>query len=174
MFSLAVLLLAPACGPGPQPPSDESLRKEIEGLKKEVTSLKEKLAQLESGQKAILDHLKKPGAPPEAGAPAEALPLPAVAPPLTVSQLIANKDRYLGTRVTVRGPVGPVLVHHKSLLLKSPEGLVEVYFGKLPDEKVVQRLLSSTLDQPITVTGMVRPSPKGGAKLEIDAEAVEF
>jgi hypothetical protein len=93
---------------------------------------------------------------------------------LTVSELITGKDRYLGTRVTVRGAVGPVLVHHKSLLLKSPEGLVEVFFGKLPDQKQVQRLTSTTLDQPITVTGVAGPSPKGGAKLEIQAEAIDF
>ena len=76
--------------------------------------------------------------------------------------------------MTVKGSVGPVLVHHKSLLLKAPEGLVEVFFGKLPDEKLVQRLTSTTLDQPITVTGVVGPSPKGGANLQIQAEAVEF
>ena len=57
--------------------------------------------------------------------------------PLTVSQLLAGKDQYLGARVTVKGEVGPVLVHHKSLMLKSPQGMVEVLFGKLPDQKQV-------------------------------------
>jgi len=169
--SLAVLLLLPACAPGPQ--SNEELRKEIQGLKSEVTSLKEKLSKVEAGQQAILDLLKKSGAPPPevAGMPEMPSQGPQV---LTVDQLLASKDRYLGARVTVKGQVGPVLVHHKSLLLKSPQGLVEVFFGKLPDEKQVARLTSTSLDKPITVTGVVGPSPKGGAKLEIQAEAVEF
>jgi hypothetical protein len=169
--SLAVLLLLPACAPGPQ--SNEELRKEIQGLKSEVTSLNEKLAKLEAGQQTILDLLKKSGAPPPevAGMPETLPPRPQV---LTVDQLLAAKDRYLGARVTVKGQVGPVLVHHKSLLLKSPHGLVEVFFGRLPDEKQVTRLTSTTLDQPITVTGVVGPSPQGGAKLQIQAEAVEF
>jgi hypothetical protein len=181
---LAALLLFPACAPGPQ--SNEDLRKEIQGLKSEVTALKEKINQLQTSQQAILDLLKRWGAPPPEAAfipplspqpqlqPQEAPQPPGGPQPLTVSQLIAGKDRFLGARVTVKGPVGPVLVHHKSLLLKSPEGLVEVFFGKLPDEKQIQRLTSSTLDQPITVTGVVSASPKGGAKLEIQAEAIEF
>jgi hypothetical protein len=182
---LAALLLLPACAPGPQ--SNEDLRKEIQGLKSEVTALKEKINQLQTSQQAILDLLKKWGAPPPPEAafiptpqpqgqlqPPEAPQPPGGPQPLTVSQLIAGKDRFLGARVTVKGPVGPVLVHHKSLLLKSPEGLVEVFFGKLPDEKQIQRLTSSTLDQPITVTGVVSSSPKGGAKLEIQAEAIDF
>jgi hypothetical protein len=173
LWLLAAWLLLPACAPGPQ--SNEDLRKEIQGLKSEVTALKEKLTKLESGQQAILDLLKKSGAPlPEAAGPEPLPQLQGGPQALTVGQLIAAKDRYLGMRVTVRGPVGPVLVHHKSLLLKSPEGLVEVFFGKLPDEKQVQRLTSFTLDQPITVTGVVSPSPKGGAKLEIQAEAIDF
>lgn len=168
---LAVLLLLPACVPGPQ--SNEEFRKEIQGLKSEVASLKEKLAKVEADQQAILDLLKKSGAPPSevAGMPETLPPGPEV---LTIGQLLAAKDRYLGARVTVKGSVGPVLVHHKSLLLKAPEGLVEVFFGNLPDEKLVQRLTSTTLDQPITVTGVVGPSPKGGANLQIQAEAVEF
>jgi hypothetical protein len=167
---LAALLLLPAC-PAETGKGNEELRKEIKGLKSEVASLQEKLAKLESGQQAILDLLKKAGAPPEAAALPETAPGPKI---LTVDQLIAGKDRYLGARVTVRGPVGPVLVHHKSLLLKSPQGLVEVFFGKLPDEREVQRLTSTTLDMPITVTGVVTPAPKGGAKLQIQAEALEF
>jgi hypothetical protein len=180
---LAFLLLLPACAPGPQ--SNEDLRKEIQGLKNEVSALKEKINQLQASQQAILDLLKKWGAPPPSAAfspppgPQLQPPLPPpeaaqTSQPLTVGQLIAGKDRYLGTRVTVKGPVGPVLVHHKSLLLKSPEGLVEVFFGKLPDQNQVQRLTTFTLDQPITVTGVVATSPKGGAKLEIQAEAIEF
>src|SRR4030042_3960239 len=169
---LALLFLGPACLVERGKSNDE-LRKEIQGLKSEVTSLKEKLAKVEAGQQAILDLLKKSGAPPPevAGVPETLPPGPQV---LTVGELLAAKERYLGARVTVKGSVGPVLVHHKSLLLKAPQGMVEVFFGKLPDEKLGQRLTSTTLDQPITVTGVVGPSPKGGANLQIEAAAVDF
>ena len=68
------------------------------------------------------------------------------------------------------------MVHHKSLMLKSPQGMVEVLFGNLPDQKLVQRLTASTLDQPLTVTGVVNlaPSRGGGAQIQINAEAIEF
>ena len=95
---------------------------------------------------------------------------------LTVDQLLAGKDRYLGTRVKVKGLPGPVMVHHKSLMLKGPQGLVEVLFGNLPDPKLIQTLSSAALDKPLTVTGMVNlpPARSGGAQLQINAEAVEF
>jgi hypothetical protein len=95
---------------------------------------------------------------------------------LTVSQLLTSKDRYLGTRVTVKGMPGPVMVHHKSLLLKSPQGMLEVLFGNLPDPKLVQSLTSTPLDRAVTVTGVVNlPPPRGGgAQLQINAEAIEF
>ena len=47
--------------------------------------------------------------------------------------------------MTVKGEAGPVMVHRKSLMLKSPQGMVEVLFGKLPDPKQVQRLTSTPL-----------------------------
>lgn len=170
LVSLAVLLLLAGCTPPSK--TEEEQRRELQGLKAEITAIKEKLSQLEAGQENILSLLQKPGAMPGA------LPQmqPPVAPPiLSVSQLLAEKDRYAGTRVTVKGPVGPVLVHHRSLLLKAPEGMVEVLFGSLPDEKMVQRLTSTTFDnQVLTVTGLVSAPPKGGAKLQIVAEAVEF
>ena len=95
---------------------------------------------------------------------------------LTVDQLLAGKDRYLGTRVKVKGLPGPVMVHHKSLMLKGPQGLVEVLFGNLPDPKLIQTLSSAALDKPLTVTGMVNlpPARSAGAQLQINAEAVEF
>ena len=95
---------------------------------------------------------------------------------LTVAQLLASKDRYLGTRVKVKGMPGPVMVHHKSLMLKGPQGMVEVLFGNLPDPKLVQTLSSTALDKPLTVTGVVNlpPARGGGAQLQINAEAVEF
>jgi len=173
ILAAALALLPAACA---QPPAgNEELRQEIQALKSEVQALKEKLGQVEARQQTMLDLLKHPGGPPEAGA----LPAPGASPAggiLTVSQLLAQKERYLGTRVTVKGEAGPVLMHHKSLMLKAPEGMVEVSFASLPDQKLVQRLTSTPLDHPLTVTGMVSlpPKPGGSARLQITAEAVEF
>ncbi len=183
---LAALVLLAACAPPSK--SEEEMRKDIQALKADLNALKEKVAKLEAGQQEISELLKKQAAAaaqpafPGIGKPMPVVPqapaLPAVpaTAPLTVSQLLKDKDRYLGARVTVKGPVGPVVVHHKSLLLKSPEGDVEVFFGNLPDKKVVDRLTSVPLEHPITVTGTVSaPQGKGGtAKLQIAAEDVEF
>ena len=79
-----------------------------------------------------------------------------------MAELLAGKDRYLGTRVTVKGMPGPVMVHHKSLMLKGPQGMVEVLFGNLPDPKLVQSLTSTTLDKPLTVTGRGEPAAGPG------------
>jgi len=166
---LAMALLLAGCNQGSK--SAEELRGEIQDLKKEVKSMQEKLDKLQAGQQAMLALLQKPIQPPPA---AEAVQPP---PPqvLTVSQLLANKDRYLGGRVTVRGNPGPVIMHHKSLLLVAPEGMVEVLLGSLPDEKLVVRLTSTPLEKPITVTGVVGlPPPGTSAKLQITAEAVDF
>jgi hypothetical protein len=78
--------------------------------------------------------------------------------------------------VKVKGMPGPVMVHHKSLMLKSPQGMIEVLFGNLPDPKLVQSLSSAALDKPLTVTGVVNlpPARGAGAQLQINAEAVEF
>jgi hypothetical protein len=177
-LAAGLLLLLPACAPASS--TDQEVRKEIQELKSQVTALKEQVGRLEAGQKEILGLLQKPlaAAPAPAPPPApEALQTPQqpqAAAPLTVSQLLANQDRYLGTRVTVKGTVGTVLVHHKSFTLNSPQGMVEVYFDKLPDPRQVQRLTSTNIDQPVTVIGMVSLPPKGGMKLRINAEAVDF
>ena len=168
---LVVMLLAlvflSACAPSNQ--ADEELRKEIQALKAQVTAMQEKLNQVQAGQQAILDLLKQP-------APVAVPSQPPGLESLTVAELLASKDRYLGARVKVKGMPGPVMVHHKSLMLKSPQGLVEVLFGNLPDPKLVQTLSSAALDQPLTVTGVVNlPAARGaGAQLQINAEAVEF
>jgi hypothetical protein len=175
---LIILLLIPSCSPSNK--ADEELRGEIKDLKKEVKALGEKVDKLEVSQQALLMVLKKPAAPsPEAAAsppPPPQFQAPAVPSPLTVSQLLAGKDQYLGARVTVKGEAGPVIVNHKSVMLKSPQGMVEVLFGKLPDQKQVQRLTSTPIDQPLTVTGVVSlpPGTAGVAKLQINAEAVDF
>ena len=101
---------------------------------------------------------------------------PAAPAPLSVDELLTSKDRYLGTRVKVKGMPGPVMVHHKSLMLKGAQGMVEVMFGSLTDPKLIQSLTSTTLDKPLTVSGVVNlpPARGAGAQLQINAEAVEF
>jgi hypothetical protein len=126
---------------------------------------------LQAGQQTMLDLLQKSLQPPQAAQPFQPPP-PQV---LTVSQLLANKDQYLGSRVTVKGKAGPVIMHRKSLLLVAPEGMVEVLLGSLPDEKTVVRLTSTPLEKPVTVTGIVSlPLQATSAKLQITAEAVDF
>ena len=165
---LAMALLMAACSP--EPKSGENLRGEIQDLKKEINSMQEKLDKLQAGQQTMLALLEK-SSQPQIAQPFQPPP-PQV---LTVSQLLANKDRYLGSRVTVQGKAGPVIVHHKSLLLVAPEGMVEVLLGSLPDEKTVVRLTSTPLEKPVTVTGMVGLPPQTtSAKLQITAEAVDF
>ena len=172
---LVVMLLAlvflSACAPSNQ--AAEELRKEIQALKAQVAAAQEKLDQVQAGQQAIFDLLKQPA---PVAAPV-ALPSQPLGPEsLTVAELLASKNRYLGTRVKVTGMPGPVMVHHKSLMLKGPQGLVEVLFGNLPDPKLVQTLSSAALDKPLTVTGVVSlpPARGAGAQLQIIAEAVEF
>jgi len=174
VLALLILALPPLfLGCLPESKGDEELRREVKELKAETAALRDKLTRLEAEQRAF-QALLKPGA----GLPAMPETPPGAAPtspePLSVSRLIAQKEQFIGNRVTVKGPVGPVLVHHKSLMLKAPEGLVEVFFGSLPDPKLVVRLTSITIEHPITVTGVVSLSQRGGAKLQIAAEAVDF
>jgi hypothetical protein len=175
MALLMTLVFLSACTPASK--SEEELRKEVQALKTQMVAMQEKLNQVQTDQQAILALLKKPAPPagPLAASPAMPGQAPA-AESLTVDQLLASKDRYLGARVKLKGMVGPVMVHHKSLMLKSPQGMVEVLFGNLTDPKAVQKLTSTTLDQPITVTGVVNlaPSQRAGAQFQINAEAVEF
>jgi hypothetical protein len=174
MVMLVALMFLSACAP-PSNQAEEELRKEIQALKTQVAATQEKLNQLQLGQQAILDLLKKP-APAPVAAPV-AVPNPSPGPEsLTVAELLASKDRYLGTRVKVKGMPGPVMVHHKSFMLKGPQGMVEVLFGNLPDPKLIQSLTSAALDKPLTVTGTVNlpPARGAGAQLQINAEAVEF
>jgi len=176
---LLALVFLSACAPSNQ--AEEELRKDMQTLKAQVATLQEKLNQVQTGQQAILDLLKKPEIPVAPMAVASQPPGPEASQSpgsefLTVDQLLAGKDRYLGTRVKVKGLPGPVMVHHKSLMLKGPQGMVEVLFGNLPDPKLIQTLSSAALDKPLTVTGIVNlpPARGGGAQLQINAEAVEF
>jgi outer membrane murein-binding lipoprotein Lpp len=169
---LLALLFLSACQPAGK--SEEELRKEVQALKAQVTAMQEKVNQVQAAQQTMLELMKKPALP------AEPLALPGQPPAvpeiLSVGQLLQSKDRYLGARVKVKGMAGPVMVHHKSLMLKSPQGMVEVLFGNLPDPKLVQTLTSTPLDKPLTVTGLVNPAPArgAGAQIQINAEAVEF
>ncbi len=179
-FIVVLMALASlsACAPSNQ--AEGELHKEIQALKAQVTAMQEKLNQVQTGQQVILELLKQPA---PVAAPAVAPIAPMIVPnqppgpaALTVAELLASKDRYLGTRVKVKGMPGPVMVHHKSLMLKGPQGMIEVLFGNLPDPKLVQSLSSTALDKPLTVTGVVNlpPARGAGAQLQINAEAVEF
>lgn len=175
---LTALASLSACAPSNQA-ADEELRKEIQALKAQVTVMQEKLNLVQTGQQVILDVLKQqtPTAAPIAPMAPMAVPSQPPAPDaLTVDQLLASKDRYLGARVKVKGLPGPVMVHHKSLMLKGPQGMIEVLFGNLPDPKLIQSLSSTALDKPLTVTGVVNlpPARGAGAQLQINAEAIEF
>jgi hypothetical protein len=174
MVVLMALVSLSACAPSNQ--AEGELHKEIQALKAQVTAMQEKLNQVQTGQQVILEMLKQP-APVVAPIAPMAVPSQPPAPDaLTVAELLASKDRYLGTRVKVKGMPGPVMVHHKSLMLKGPQGMIEVLFGNLPDPKLVQSLSSTALDKPLTVTGVVNlpPARGAGAQLQINAEAVEF
>ena len=181
---VAVLWLVPGC---PTPPGVQELKKEVETLKSEVAGLKEKIIQVEAGQKVLMELVKKapsstspvstaPGA--AAGQPAMQVPAaPAAGEPLTVEELFNNKDQYLGTRVTVKGVPGPVLMHKKTLFLSGPQGMVEVLYGNLQDRKQVERLTAQNIEVPITVSGLLSAAPgqtKGQGRLIIMADAVEF
>jgi len=171
---LMALVSLSACAPSNQ--AEGELRQEIQALKAQVTAMQEKLNQVQTGQQVILDLLKQPAPAAAPMAPMAVPSQPATPDVLTVAELIASKDRYLGTRVKVKGMPGPVMVHHKSLMLKGAQGMIEVLFGNLPDPKLVQSLSSTALDKPLTVTGVVNlpPARGAGAQLQINAEAVEF
>ena len=165
---LLALMLVSACATSSQ--ADEELRKEIQALKAQVTALQDKLNQLQTGQQAILDQLKQLASPvaqpvTPVAPPAAPLAVPSQPPApeaLTVAQLLASKDHYLGTRVKVKGMPGPVMVHHKSLMLKGPQGMVEVLFGNLPDPKLIQTLSSAALEKPPHRNGRSQPAAGPG------------
>lgn len=182
---LALLWLTPGC---PPPPGGDDLKKEVEALKTEVAALKEKVSQVEASQKVMLEMLKlkamAPGAAvPGAGAASTDLPGMPAAPvqaagtPLTLDELFKNKDQLLGTRVTVKGLPGPVMMHKKTLFLGGPGGMVEVIYGNLADKRQVERITAQAIDTPITVSGMLSASPgqaKNQVRLVIMADSVEF
>lgn len=188
IFILAVLWLIPGC---PTPSGVQELKKEVESLKSEVATLKEKIIQLEAGQKIILGMVKGEG--PQAVVPGTpsattlevtegqpTLPVPPGQPgaaALTVEELFKNKDQLLGTRVTVKGVPGPVLMHKKTLFLSGASGMVEVLYGNLADKKQVERLTAQTIETPITVSGLLSSAPgqtKEPVRLVIMADMVEF
>lgn len=159
------------------------LEKEVQALKTEVAVLKEKLTQAEAAQQKLeaglkeLSQLREAAPPPVSVAP---MPTPPAAAPgvLTVEQLLKDKERYLNTRVVVRGTPGPVLMHKKIIYLTSPAGqFLEVNFSQLPDKKQMERLTAQALETPLTVTGTLIQAPgvgKDPSRLQIVAEVVEF
>jgi hypothetical protein len=183
---LAILWLTPGC---PPPPGNEKLNKEVEALKAEVATLKDKVNKLEATQKILVEMVKTKAAAP-AAVPATPVPgmgteLPGLPPapgqpagtPLTVDELFKNKDQLIGTRVTVRGVPGPVMMHKKTLFLSSPAGMVEVIYGNLQDKKQVDRITAQNIETPITVSGILSAAPgqaKGQVRLIIMADSVEF
>ncbi len=186
---LVVLWLVPGC---PAVSGDPELKKDIKALKAEVAAVKEKLGQMEANQKVVLELVKNlqqpkvlaPGTPTMPGVPGAPAPAPSMgqpgagAPaPLTVAELFKNKDQLIGTRVTVRGVPGPVLMHKKTLFLSGPVGMVEVIYGNIQDRKQVERLTSQTIDAPLTVRGLLSAAPgqtKEASRLLIMADTVEF
>jgi hypothetical protein len=189
---LAILWLTPGC---PPPPGNEKLTKEVEALKTEVAALKDKVNKLEAAQKVLTEMVKvKAAAPavpaaPSASSPFEVpgagaalpgtppLPAPAAGAPMTVDELFKNKDHLLGTRVTVRGLPGPVMMHKKTLFMNGPGGMVEIIYGNIQDKKQVDRITAQNIETPITVSGILSAAPgqsKGQVRLIIMADSVEF
>ena len=180
---LVFLWLVPGC---PPPQGSDELKKEVEALKSEVASLRDKVNQVEAAQKVMLEMMQNrpaaavPGAPGLGGSELPRLP-PAAAPAagtaMSIEELLKNKDQLLGTRVTVRGIPGPVLMHKKTLFMGGPGGMVEVIYGNLQDKKQVERLTSQSIETPITVSGLLSTAPsqvKGQVHLVIMADSVEF
>lgn len=179
---LALLWLTPGCPTS----GSEKLPKEVETLKGDVAALKERVNQLEAGQKLLTEMVKLKTAASSPAAPAMGAELPGMPPapvqpsaaPMTLDELFKNQNQLLGTRVTVRGLPGPVLMHKKILFMSGPGGsLLEVIYGNLQDRKQVERLTSQAIDAPITVTGLLSGAPgqaKGQVRLIIMADSVEF
>ncbi len=176
VFLLALAWLTAGC---PGPAADQEMKKEVEALKAEVAGLKEKVLQLEAAQKVLLELGKtaqSAKAPETRGEQPAAQPVPAAAA-LTVDELLKNKDSLLGTRVTVKGMPGPVLMHKKVLFLSGAGGMVEVIYGNLQDKAQVDRLTAQALETPLTVSGLLSAAPgqtKKEVRLIIMADAVEF
>jgi hypothetical protein len=157
----------------------------MEALKTEMAAIKEKLSQIEASQKVVLEMVKgtqKTQAAAPAGTVAglpviQAPAAPAPGTPLTVDELFKQKDQLLGTRVTVKGLPGPVMMHKKTLFLGGPGGMVEVIYGNLQDKKQVERLTAQTIETPLTVSGILSAAPgqtKEPVRLIIMADMVEF
>jgi hypothetical protein len=178
---VALLWLTPGC---PAPPADQALKKEVEALKAEVAGLKDKIVQMEATQKVLVELARGTASPKVDEPKGEQLPLaqpgqpaqPAAAA-MTVDELFKNQETLLGTRVTVKGVPGPVLMHKKTLFLSGPGGMVEVIYGNLQDRTQVDRLTAQALETPITVSGLLSVAPGQAQKamrLIIMADAVEF
>jgi len=139
-LALAGCLALMACG---APASElQQVQEQVKELQAQVVRLEEKLGQVQADQQKMLSMLAKQPPPhePEALVPKAGEPAVSPTPALTVAQLVQTKERYLETKVTVKGQLGLVLIHRKSFFLKGPQEQVLVFFGNLTDADTVQRL----------------------------------
>ena len=107
---LMTLVFLSACAPSDQ--KVEELSKEIQSLKTQIAATQEKLNQVQAGQQAILDLLKKPEAAP--ALQASPAPPPVVAPslapapePLTVGRTSGQQRPLPGHPGEGKGDAGP-------------------------------------------------------------------
>lgn len=159
------LLALAACG---APEAEvQQLQKDVKALQAEVAELKDELSQLQAAQEKMLAWLAKQPSP-------EAKPPAPPEPEITVGQLLKEKERYLGNRVTVKGRLGPVLIHRQAFILKGPDGEIPVSFADLGDQAAIRRLISRKQPGEIVVIGVLSASGQVGDGYQIAAEAIEF
>jgi hypothetical protein len=174
----------------PTSPQIKDIQQELKTVRSELAEIKLKLGQLEAGQQKllILGERQPPGPEkaPDISQPGQEektlknlttlpAPLEAQSPqPLTVDQVLREKDTFLGNRLTVRGKLGMVIIHRKSFYLKGSPGALEVIFGNLPDKNTINRLTTQDWDGQIIVTGVLSISTKNKAGYQMIAENLEF
>lgn len=187
LLILGLIILA---GCEPTSPQIKDIQQELKTVRSELAEIKLKLGQLEAGQQKllILGERQPPGPEkaPDISQPGQEektlknlttlpAPLEAQSPqPLTVDQVLREKDTFLGNRLTVRGKLGMVIIHRKSFYLKGSPGALEVIFGNLPDKNTINRLTTQDWDGQIIVTGVLSISTKNKAGYQMIAENLEF
>jgi hypothetical protein len=187
LLIIGLIILA---GCEPTSPEIKEIQQELKTVRSELAEIKLKLGQLETGQQKLLmlgerqppgpervPDLSQPGQEEKTlkNLPTLSAPVEAPAPqPLTVDQVLREKDALVGNRVTVRGKLGMVIIHRKSFYLKGSTGALEVIFGNLPDKNTINRLATQDWDGQIIVTGVLSISTKNKAGYQIIAENLEF
>jgi hypothetical protein len=187
---LLILGLIILTGCEPTSPELKDIQQELKTVRSELAEIKSKLGQLETGQQQLLimgerqppgpekaPDISQPGQEEKTLKNLPTLPAPVEAPapqPLTVDQVLREKDTFVGNRVTVRGKLGMVIIHRKSFYLKGSPGAIEVIFGNLPDKNIINRLTTQDWDGQIIVTGVLSISTKNKAGYQLIAENLEF